>query len=898
MSSSEAPSPTAEVHAVLAALPCAALLVETRDAELVVAGVNAACGELLGTKSAQIAGRSLISLASPDADATVHHEMRDALSNGRAYNAEWRVRRRDGVDVWVRIRTRAFDAARVLAVLEDIDACKQARASLRISEPRLAVAMEASDLAMWDWNVVADEISYNDRWGQFGVDPHELLLRESLAERLVLPSDDAALLERFEQHFHGATSDFVAEYQTPARGGDARWGRLYARVVRRTPEGRAQRVIGVLRDITARKREQRESLEAVRRWERAVRGTSDGLYDWDLNTGYVWYAARFREIVGYADDAFPDAFLAFQNVLHADDRALVLGRIRAHLENRVRLDLRCRVVTRSGGVIWCRLRGEAERDAAGRPLRLSGSLSDVTGQVEAEEALTRSQDFYGTILDSLPLHLAYADRDERILYANRMWQNFLGVRLANVRGRCIREIISERLYAAVGPYVREALQGKDVEGQGRLRDVEGRSVDLEAVFFPHRDESGDILGCFVAARDVTEKRLLEAELRQSQKMEAVGRLTGGIAHDFNNLLSVIVGNMQLLARNLRESPRMLRQTETALNAAMRGAALTRRLLAFARQQVLEPKTVDLNALLSGMYELLRRTLTGDIEIRQQLAPELWTAKLDPGQLENAVLNLVINARDAMPEGGVITIHTRNVTIAERSAHEEGLASGDYAVLDVTDTGLGMPPDIVKRAFEPFFTTKEVGKGSGLGLSMVYGFVRQSGGYASITSEVGCGATVHLYFPRSHSRVESQHAELHAAADLPRGRETLLVVEDSVEVRMTAVEILRTLGYRVIEASNGRQALEQFLKRPDIALVFSDVMLPGGLLGPQLVQKLREHRPSMKVLMTTGFSESNIASRELLDGSIDVLPKPYRVEDLARRIRALLDNDEEKRRVQM
>ena len=204
-------------------------------------------------------------------------------------------------------------------------------------------------------------------------------------------------------------------------------------------------------------------------------------------------------------------------------------------------------------------------------------------------------------------------------------------------------------------------------------DAEGRAFDLEAVFIPHRDESGAVQGCFVAARDVTEKRQLEAELRQSQKMEAVGRLTGGIAHDFNNLLSVIIGNMQLLARSLRESPRLLRQAETALNAAMRGAELTRRLLAFARQQVLEPKIVDLNLLLTGMYELLRRTLTGDgdIEIRQKLDPEVWRARVDPGQLENAVLNLVINARDAMPQGGLITITTRNLIVDERAPREGG-----------------------------------------------------------------------------------------------------------------------------------------------------------------------------------------------------------------------------------
>jgi PAS domain S-box-containing protein len=567
------------------------------------------------------------------------------------------------------------------------------------------------------------------------------------------------------------------------------------------------------------------------------------------------------------------------------------------LENQVRLDMRCRVVTRTGVVIWCRLRGEAERDAAGRPLRLAGSVSDISGQIDAEEALSRSQDFYGTILDSLPLFISYADRDERVIYANRLFQDFFRVPLASSRGRVVSDVIGDRRYGAIAPYFREALQGRTVESQGRLRDQHGKQVDIEAIFLPHYDETGEVQGCFVAARDVTEKRLLEAELRQSQKMEAVGRLTGGIAHDFNNLLSVIVGNMQLLARSLRESPRLLRQADTAMKAAMRGAELTRRLLAFARQQVLEPRVVDLNAMTAGMYELLRRSLTGDIDIRQLLDPDVWPSKVDPGQLENAVLNLVINARDAMPEGGVITLTTRNMTLeSDRVLGDEAWQAGDYAVLEVGDTGAGMSAETLKRVFEPFFTTKDVGKGSGLGLSMVYGCVRQSGGHVTISSTVGKGTIVQLCFPRVLARVEQAGVEAGITPDLPHGRETILVVEDNREVRSTAVDVLGSLGYRLLEAANGHQALEQFMQHPDIALVFCDVMLPGGLLGTSLATKLRERRPGLKVLMTSAFSDSAIMHRGMLDGSAEVLTKPYRVEDLARRIRAILDEKEETKRV--
>lgn len=837
-------------------------------------------------------------LAGPESDQLVQQQVRSAFCGSHVPAIEWLIYRKDQTAFWVRIAARGANGETTfLVTLEDISEYKLARESLRASEGRLEVAIAANSLAMWDWNIRRDEIYYNDQWREaLDVDPKELLAREELHERLLLPADRHEVLQQFEDHYHGRTSHFACEYPLATARGVRKWFEAYAKVIRRDADGRPLRMIGVLSDVSGKRKAVQEVTAVQERWERAVRGTSDGLYDWDLLTGHVWYAARFRELVGYDETNFPDTFASFQNALHPDDRSLVMGKIRAHLENQAKLDVRCRMNTREGVTVWCRLRGEAARDAAGRPLRLSGSISDISAQLEAEEALNRSQNFYGTILDSLPLFIAYVDRDERIVYANRSFQEFFAVPLASSRGRVINDVIGDRRYGAIGPHVREALLGKSTEGQGRFRAHSGRVLDLDALFLPHYDEFGELQGCIVAARDMTDKRQLEAELRQSQKMEAVGRLTGGVAHDFNNLLSVIVGNMQLLARSLRESPRLLRQAETALSAAMRGAALTRRLLAFARQQVLEPKVVDLNGMIGGMYELLRRTLSGDIELEQRLEPELWLTRADPGQLENSVLNLVINARDAMPNGGAITITTRNATVGpQRNPGEDGVEPGDYAVLEVKDTGSGMSAQVLKRVYEPFFTTKDVGKGSGLGLSMVYGFVKQSGGHITITSAPNQGTTVHMYFPRVHASLARAAIDASGPQELPTGNELILVVEDNAEVRRTAVDILGTLGYRVLEAANGHQALEQFMQHPEIALVFSDVMLPGGLLGSQLVSKLQERRPDLRILMTSGFSESGIMNRGVLDGTIELLQKPYKVEELARRVRAALDAKEESHR---
>ena len=882
---------------VLDALTHAVLVVAVQAGQRPVIFANAALGRLLGVDQAALCQRDAVWMLASDADAERIAEYRAALAACAPFTGDLPVCTAAGEQRLCRIQLQPLagtPATHISVSFEDIGPVRRLREQLRSSEARLDLAMQASELAMWDWNVARDEVYYNDQWQAcFGIEARQLLGLRNLTERLLLPMSKPAILDQFESCLQGTSSRFESEYELPV-GHKTYWVAAQAKVVQRDAQGHALRVIGVLRDVSPRKQMLLEARAVQQRWERAVRGTCDGLYDWDLATGHVWYAARFREIVECDERDFPDTFQAFQNIIAEDDRPFVMARIRAHLENREPLDVRCRVRGRSGTIIYCRLRGQAERDAAGRPARLAGSISDISAQIAAEQALNRSQDFYGTILDSLPLFIAYADRQQRVCYANQQFREFFGSHSEHAE---LRDVLGPRRYEAVRGLVQAALDGRTVEGQGRVRDGRRRALEMEAIFVPHLDEHGMSQGCFAVARDVTEKRLLEAELRQSQKMEAIGRLTGGVAHDFNNLLSVIIGNAQLLSRSLRESPRLLRQAETTLKAAVRGAELTRRLLAFARQQVLEPRVVDINGLIGGMYELLRRSLTGDIEIQQQLEPQPWPLKVDPGQLENAILNLVINARDAMPDGGTICITTRNVVISDvRNVHDDQPGEGDYLLLEVSDTGSGMTPQVLKRAFEPFFTTKETGKGSGLGLAMVYGFVKQSGGNVQITSALGAGTTVHLYFPRTQAAVQRASLEAAAIQDLPRGNETILVVEDDLEVRSTAMDILTSLGYRVLEAGNGHQALEQFMQHPDIALVFSDVMLSGGLLGTNLVTKLRERRPNLNVLLTTGFSESLILHRGMMQEAMTVLSKPYKVEDLARRIRSILDNNEETRRV--
>ncbi|MEZ0170893.1 ATP-binding protein [Microvirga sp. TS319] len=394
------------------------------------------------------------------------------------------------------------------------------------------------------------------------------------------------------------------------------------------------------------------------------------------------------------------------------------------------------------------------------------------------------------------------------------------------------------------------------------------------------------------AQEVAERMKAEEALRQAQKMEAVGQLTGGIAHDFNNLLTIIVGNIELLQRRLPEgSGRLLRAADHAMEATRRAATLTHRLLAFSRRQPLDPKPIDANKLVAGMSELLRRTLGETIVLETVLAGGLWRTQADPNQLENAIVNLAVNARDAMPDGGKLTIETANTRLDEAyvEALAEPLPPGQYVQVSVSDTGTGMDKGTMGRVFEPFFTTKEEGKGTGLGLSQVYGFVRQSNGHVRIYSELGEGTTIKIYLPRLiGSDEEPAEIPSQKAAPVKGSGETILVVEDEPSLRAYAVEALRDLGYRVLEASDGKGALMVVEQHPEIHLLFTDVVLIGGMNGRVLAEEVTKHRPGLPVLYTTGYTANAIVHHGRLDPGMHLIGKPFTYADLAAKVRRMLD----------
>lgn len=550
--------------------------------------------------------------------------------------------------------------------------------------------------------------------------------------------------------------------------------------------------------------------------------------------------------------------------------------------------------TASGLLVSAAIRDISERHAAQKALReardlLERRVQERTAELEqANAALQSSEAKLRLITDNMPAGMAYIDASETYLYHNQTFADWLGLPGHRIDGHKVREVVGETVYAEIKDKLQQVLCGKPVRFEREQKHANGEVRRWTVRYSPHFGEHGGVDGCMAMLTDITEHRQAEQALQQAQKMEAVGQLTGGVAHDFNNLLTVIMGNLQILASEVRDSPLARELIEAATKAARRGAELNRTLLAFSRKQRLAPTLVDFNELISGMAGMLRRTLGEQIQIVVAPGPGSLRAVADAGQLETALLNLAVNARDAMPQGGKLTIETAPAYLDEHyAAREIDVAPGPYAMLAVSDTGVGMTPDVRLRAFEPFFTTKDTGKGSGLGLAMVYGFVKQSGGHIKIYSEPGHGTTVKLYLPTSSDK-HDQGAPPAPEPPQPRGSETILVVEDEGDVRALVCRLLAGLGYRVLTAVDGRQALEILDREPAIDLLFTDVVLPDGVNGPDVARKVQAHGRAIKVLYTSGYTGNAIQQLDAVTAEVRLISKPYRIEELASKVRHALD----------
>ncbi|TEA63903.1 PAS domain-containing sensor histidine kinase [Pseudomonas sp. CH235] len=676
---------------------------------------------------------------------------------------------------------------------------------------------------------------------------------------------------------------------------------------------------------------QRESEE---RLQLALAATDAvGTWDWDIGEDRFIADAHFAQLHG-VDPALAGQLpiSEYLHGVHPEDRAMIARSIKHCITHGTEYAEEYRLLQANGELRWVFARGRCYKDHHGRPIRFLGAALDLTERKHTEQALRQSQTELQLIINAMPILISYVDHEERFRLNNAAYLDWYGLTPQELYGRTIREVIGEEAYFLRAPYIAEALAGRPCSFSLYTPHRDGSQRHALMNYLPRHGADGAVNGFYIFVIDETERKKTEEALRNlnetleervsarteqlaqanqrlqnemfereraedalrhAQKMEAVGQLTGGIAHDFNNMLTGIIGSLDLMQRYIANgrADEIGRFTDAAVSSANRAAALTHRLLAFSRRQSLDRKTLDVNELIHSLEDLIRRTKGDPIELKLRLADNVWSVSTDVSQLENALLNLVINARDAMPDGGELLIETANVYLDGNDITTlEPVKAGDYLMLAVSDNGTGMTPSVRSKAFDPFFTTKPIGQGTGLGLSMIYGFAQQSGGHVSLDSLPGQGTCVRLYLPRLYA-LEAELPAIEAVAEAPAVAtgETVVVVEDDPAVRMLVMDLLKELGYRAHEAEDAKGALPLLESDLRVDLLVTDVGLPG-MNGRQMAEIARQHRPGLKVLFMTGYAQKAAERQGFLEDGMDMVAKPFSIEQLAGKIRTMISQN--------
>jgi PAS domain S-box-containing protein len=619
------------------------------------------------------------------------------------------------------------------------------------------------------------------------------------------------------------------------------------------------------------------------RFRSLVETTSDWIWEVDANGIYTYVSPHVRDLLGYRpEEMLGRKPLDFMPAEEARRVQTVFGPITmAHKPFRV-LEKTHR--HRNGSLIVLETSGVPVFDAVGRFGGYRGVDRDITERRKREQELVRLAAAVEQTADSILI----TDVDGNIQYVNPAFERITGYSEAEALGRNARLLRSDKNSSQVYEDLWRTIKRGDIwVGQLTNRRKDGTYFDQHVTISPVRDDSGKVVNYVAVKQDRTAQLQVERQLQQSQRLEAIGQLAGGVAHDFNNLLTAILGYSELSLRRLKPDDRIAHHVNEIRKAAERAAALTRQLLAFSRKQILEPRILNLNSVVSDLNQMLRRLIGEDIDLVTRFDEDLKSVKADPTKMEQVIMNLIINARDAMPRGGKLIIETHNATMSPGyNVHRQALAAGEYVVLAVTDTGVGMNAETQTHIFEPFFTTKECGNGTGLGLSMVYGIVKQSEGYIRVRSELGEGTTFEVYLPSVEAVADPQSRPLHEPIET--GSETLLLVEDDSSVRRVTARLLKSAGYIVIEAESGKEALYAISKYPKIDLVISDVVMPE-MGGRELAEKLRHLIPGTRMLFMSGYEDDAVLRAEVAEKEIGFLEKPFTPQTLTRKVRDMIED---------
>ena len=647
------------------------------------------------------------------------------------------------------------------------------------------------------------------------------------------------------------------------------------------------RLKGVEEELAAAMESLRGSEERLRL---AVDAAQMGLWEWDMVSNRVRWDARKYDVLGLAYGSFAGTKEAFFELVHPDDRAMLAMAITRAVEDGAPYSNEFRIVAPGGHTRWIANLGQVYRDDEGRPLRMIGVVHDVTDQKLTQGALSDSEEKFRSLVETTSEWIWAIDRNARITYSNPTVEQILGYRPEELSGRSLRSLVHEDDLPKAEQILSTSLAQKRrwATFVVRCRHKDGTYRYLECQGVPMLDATGEVVGFRGSDRDVTERKQVEEELRDAHRMEGISQLAGGFAHHFNNLLTVIVGHVDM-ALELSGGEAALADLQTIRQAAQRGALLTRQLLTFAGKQIIAPKIVNINDLIEEMGTTVRRLLGENIGLVTQLSSGLWHLKADPAQLDLVLMNLAVNAQEAMRDGGTLTIATTNVAVDDDDAPRGAeVKPGEYVMIAVSDTGTGMSDEIAQQLFEPFFTTKEWGSDStGLGLSTCYGVVAQHGGHIRVHTHPDQGSTFRIYLPRLPLAEEClEPADTPLAR--PRENTTVLVADDEAGVRKLAARILRTRGYSVLEAASGAEALVVARAwHGQIHLLVTDVVMPE-MSGWELARRLQDERPGLETLYISGYAENAVVQQGGVDKKVNVLQKPFAAGALVQKVRELLD----------
>jgi two-component system, cell cycle sensor histidine kinase and response regulator CckA len=705
----------------------------------------------------------------------------------------------------------------------------------------------------------------------------ELLWRPQL--EFVHPADLAATISKVARFVEGEDSlSFENRYR--CKDGSYRW--LSWRWI---PDRARQLIYATARDMTQAKQVEQELRERDERFRLVAMATNDAVWDWDLSTRRVWWNESTHKLFRYQPGEVGEDCSWWEERLHPDDRAAAVASLETAIRSRDDVwSAEYRFRRGDGSYAAVLDRGYISRDDQGTAVRILGAMVDITDRKRAEQR-------FRNMVESAPDALVIVDSQGTIVLVNNQTEQQFGYRREDMLGRSVEMLLPERFRDKHVIHRRHFTDSPGVRRMGAGFDLHGRRKDGSE--FPveislSQLESEDGMLIVSAIRDITENRHLEMQLRQSQKMEAIGKLAGGVAHDFNNLLTIINGYSEVMLTHLAPGDPNRQMVQEIVAAGGRAAGLTRQLLSFSRKQVWAPRVLDLADAIRDTEKWLRRLIGEDVKLQIAIAAPVWPVKMDHGQMDQVILNLVVNARDAMPRGGSLTIQVRNHLMGQVGDTANAVVpAGRYVLVSVTDTGAGMDAATRAHIFEPFFTTKGE-RGTGIGLATVYGIVTQAGGYIDVESVPGRGTEFKLYFPATSDRAAGKSFQ--GVLVMPRGTETILLVEDEEAVRSLSRHVLQSCGYKLLEAANGREAMQvgERIREP-IHLIVTDVVMPE-MGGRELVDQFLVHHPETRVLYVSGYTEDVVIRHGVMHANVAFMHKPFTTSALAQKVREVLDEE--------